>query len=251
MSVALAGTWLPRGELPRFERLHPQLMGSFQSVTLIMPPEEQTMAAAANQLPGVRAIASERWRVGRNESLAVALEMGATHLMYSDFDRVLRWIECYPDELEQTIERIQQSNCLVIGRTARAFETHPHSLRESEQIINDVFAHITGLRYDICVAARGLSRAAAQRVLAESRVQSALGVDGEWIYLLQRAGYNLDYVEVEGMEWETADQYLPTAADVETQRRVAEAYDAVPGNWAQRVYVARQIIAALLEITRD
>jgi hypothetical protein len=215
-----------------------------------MPPEEGELAQMAAEMSRVRAIASERWARGRNASLELALERGASHLLYSDFDRALRWAEVYPQELAATVGRIDDSECLVVGRTPRALATHPDCLQETEQIINEVYTHITGHQFDICVAARGLSRAAAERILAESRVPTALGVDGEWLYILQRAGYPLDYIEVDGMDWETADQYLPHAADADTQRRVAEAYDAEARNWSQRVYIAQQIIKALHDISK-
>lgn len=249
MSVALACTWLPRGEMVRFQRLHPYLLTLFDSITLVMPPEEGDLAEMAAAMPNVYAVASERWARGRNASLELALERGTTHVLYSDFDRALRWAEVYPSELAQTVKRIDDCECLVIGRTPRALATHPDCLQETEQIINEVYAHLTGNVYDICVAARGLSKSAVARILQESRVATALGVDGEWLYILQRAGYPLDYIEVEGMDWETADQFLPHAADGDTQRRVAEAYDAEVRNWSQRVYVAQQIIKALLDIS--
>ena len=250
MSIALASTWLPRGEMVRFQRLHPFLLTVFDSITLVMPPEEADLAAMASQMPHVRAIASESWARGRNASLRFALESDSSHLLYSDFDRVLHWSEIYPNEFAETVSRIDSSECLVIGRTPRALATHPNCLQETEQIINDVYAHITGNRFDICVAARGLSRTAVMRILDESRVATALGVDGEWLYILQRAGYPLEYIEVDGMDWETADQYLPHAADADTQRSTAEAYDTQVANWSQRIYVAQQIINALLDISK-
>jgi hypothetical protein len=250
VSVALVSTWQPRGELARFQRLHPLMTRVFSSIVLVLPPDADEMTAMVSEMPNVRARTDGEWRMGRHNALRLGLETDATHLLYSDFDRALRWAELYPDELGATIKQLDECECLVIGRTERAFATHPRCLRETEQVINEVFAHVTGLAFDVCVAARGLSRSAAMRVLADSQVESSLGVDGEWLYLLQRAGYPLDYVQVEGMDWETADQYLPAAADTETQRRAAEAYDANPQHWAQRVFVMQHIIRALLAVDK-
>lgn len=248
MSVALVSTWQPRGELARFQRLHPLLTRMFSAIVLVMPPDAEEMAAIARQMPRVRASTDGEWRLGRHNALRLGLETDAIHLLYSDFDRALRWAELYPDELAATVRRLNDCECLVIGRSERAFATHPRCLRETEQVINEVFAHVTGLAFDICVASRGLSRGAAARILADSRVESSLGVDGEWLYLLQRAGYPLDYVQVEGMDWETADQYRPAAADAETQRHAADEYDLSPQHWAQRVSVMQHIMRALLAV---
>ena len=71
-----------------------------------------------------------------------------------------------------------------------------------------------------------------------------MGTDSEWIVLLQRAGYRVESVEVDGLDWETADRYLDQAADGETQRRAADAYDADPQHWSLRLEVAQEIIEA-------
>jgi hypothetical protein len=64
---------------------------------------------------------------------------------------------------------------------------------------------------------------------------------------LQRAGFKIDYVVVEGLDWESADHYQEQSADPESQRREAEVYDADPAHWRRRVEVAREIIQCGLE----
>ena len=71
-----------------------------------------------------------------------------------------------------------------------------------------------------------------------------MGTDSEWIILLHRAGYRIDAVEVDGLDWETADRYLDHAADADTQRRVAAEYDADPEHWSFRVQMTQDIIDA-------
>ncbi len=249
MSVALTSTWQPNGELPRLQRFHLRLMRLFESITIVLPPTaDEALVAALNALDDLHPVVTQTWPRGRHVALDEALKRPATHMLYCDLDRLIRWVELYPDELAATVEHVETCDCLVIGRTERALMTHPRSLRETEQMANDVFAHVTGLPYDICVATRGFSHAAAVRVLAESLVENSLGVDGEWVYICQRAELKLDFVAVAGMDWETADQRLDQAADAETQRRAAEAFDGEVSNWAGRVRVARAIIGGLLGI---
>lgn len=252
MSIALASTWQPRGELARLQRYHARLMDSFASLTIVLPPSvDDMLVATLDGMASVYPVVAQHWARGRHIALEKALERSATHILYCDLDRMIRWVELYPDELATTVARAQAGDCLVVGRTPYAWETHPRSLRQTEQIINDVFAHAMGVTMDICVATRGFSRAAAERVLRESRAESSLGVDGEWLYVVRRSGMMLDYVQVDGMDLETADQGLDAAATAQQQRAFCEAYDAEAPNWAQRVFVANQIIGALLHIAKD
>jgi hypothetical protein len=252
MSIALASTWQPRGELPRLQRYHARLMESFESLTIVLPSSAgDVLVAALDGMDGVYPVVAEQWARGRHIALESALKRPATHILYCDLDRIIRWVELYPDELAATMVQAQSEDCFVIGRTLYAWETHPRSLRHTEQIINEVFAHVMGVSMDICVATRGFSRVAAERVLRESQAESSLGVDGEWLYIVRRAGMTLDYLQVDGMDLETADQGLDTAADAERQRAFCEAYDAEASNWAQRVFVANQIIGALLRIAKE
>jgi len=64
---------------------------------------------------------------------------------------------------------------------------------------------------------------------------------------LNRAGYTIETLFVDGLDWESADQYRVQAADPEIQVEVAKAYDSDPLNWSQRVKVALEIVQAGLE----
>jgi hypothetical protein len=251
MSIALTSTWQPRGELPRLQRFHARLLETFGSMTIVLPPSAgEILVATLGSMAGVYPVVANDWTRGRHIALESALERPAEHIVYCDLDRMIRWVELYPDELTSTMGLAQKADCLVIGRTPYAWETHPRSLRQTEQIINEVFAHVMGTAMDICVATRVFSRAAVECVLRESKTESSLGVDGEWLYIIRRAGMALDYVQVDGMDFETADQGLDAAADRERQRAYGEQYDGEASNWAQRVFVANQIISALLNIAK-
>ena len=45
-------------------------------------------------------------------------------IMYIDFDRLIHWINNFPDEIQKILNLTDFDN-LHIGRTSRAFETHP------------------------------------------------------------------------------------------------------------------------------
>ncbi|MBN1660318.1 MAG: hypothetical protein JXA93_18110 [Anaerolineae bacterium] len=119
----------------------------------------------------------------RRATLRAGLEAGTAHLQMCDFDRALHWAAHYPDEMENTIAGVAGHDLLVLGRTARAWATHPAYQRDTEPLFNHAFALATGLAWDIGAGSRGLSRRAAEALLALSREQT-VGVDAEWPLLL-------------------------------------------------------------------
>jgi hypothetical protein len=195
-------------------------------------------------LPEVQVMKHYDWVVGRKHSQEMALEFDCDFVHYVDCDRLLRWFELRPDELRRTIDRLQTVDCLVIGRTEVAFATHPRCLRDTERITNDVFSHFLDQPLDLCAGSKAFSRDAAEFITRNSQPTYGWCTDAEWIVLLHRAGYSIDSLLVDGLDWETADRYLPHAADAETQRRAAEAYDTDPRNWEGRVRVAQESIQA-------
>jgi hypothetical protein len=248
MSVTLTCTWQPRGELPRFVRMKAQLQTLFFRIVVVLPPDADENIREQLVEHGVDARIAGDWKRGRHIALESALRDGSTHMLYVDFDRLLRWAELFANELEQVVAQLQTVECLIVGRTPQAFATHPRSLRDTEQVANDVFSHLFGQSVDICVATRGFAQGAAEFVLAQGKAATSLEVDGEWPLLLHQADYRVHYVAINGMDWETADQYLPAAADAETQRKAAEAFDQDRQNWVVRVFVAQMIVSGMLRV---
>ncbi|MEP7292537.1 MAG: hypothetical protein ABI835_12185 [Chloroflexota bacterium] len=142
------------------------------------------------------------------------------------------------------VERIPTTDCLVVGRTAAAHATHPQALQQTEKLSNGVFSHRVGRPLDFSSGSKAFSRAAGEFLLRNSTPGSVMGTDSEWIVLLKRGGFAIEQVLVDGLDWETADRYLPDAADAETQRRLATEYDADAEHWRFRVQVAQEIIDA-------
>ncbi|MBI5670261.1 MAG: histidine phosphatase family protein [Chloroflexi bacterium] len=245
MSVALATTYHPRGEIGRLRRLLPELHAVYSSISLSLPPTATAEDVAAIQaLNGVHVLVNDEWQHGRYNALKAGLECGADAIHYADMDRLLRWVETRPDEWRTTVEQVGQVDCLVIGRTAAAWETHPRALYEAERIINRTFSKLLGQDMDFGAGSKGFSRRAAEFLIASTTPGRALGADTEWPVLLYRAGLRVTSVLVDGLDWESADRYQEQAADADTQRRLAAAYDNVAQNWAMRVRVTQQIVDA-------
>jgi hypothetical protein len=253
LSVALAVTWNPRGEMPRFERLLPQLQQVYSGLAISFPPAANpavtkafTSGDYANR-SDLRVYVNLAWAGGRYMALQTALELEADFIHYADMDRLLRWAETRPEEWRQAVQALQASDCLVMGRSPAAYRTHPRSLVQTEAISNRVVSHILGREMDVSAGSKGFSRRAAEFLLDNTQPGRALGTDAEWPILLQRAGYRVDYRVMDGLDWESADRYQEQAAGSADQRQAAKQVDADPQSWEWRVQVAAEIVQVALE----
>jgi hypothetical protein len=96
-------------------------------------------------------------------------------------------------------------------------------------------------------AGRGLSRAAAALIVAESRDDS-VGSDCSWPLLCRAAGLRLGYQETEGMEFETLDRFADEVAAIGGPQGWLDAFDADPRQWLARLDLARaEIVAAIAQ----
>jgi hypothetical protein len=219
----------------------------YSGIAISLPPDvDRSIVDRLEELPFVSAVMTHDWSWGRYAALQRALEFDAARIQYADFDRLLRWVETNPAELLSTLDRSRESDCLIVGRTVAAYRTHPHALVQTEAISNRVVSYLLGLAVDVSAGAKVFSRAAAEFLVENCRPDSrdghALGTDAEWPITLQRAGFIMNYLEVDGLDWETADRFMEEAAGLESQRLAAEAYDAEPQNWARRVAIAMEIV---------
>ena len=180
----------------------------------------------------------------RRKALRAGLEAGTTHLQMCDFDRALHWVAHYPWELEAVIAEIARYDLLVLGRTERAWATHPPYQADTEPLFNKVFALVTGLSWDVGAGSRGFSRRGAAKLLELSR-EPTIGIDAELpLLLLGEEGFDVSFRACEGLEFETADRF---GAEIEA----AGSYDrweaemcANPARWVYRLRVALLIAEA-------
>jgi hypothetical protein len=180
----------------------------------------------------------------RRKALRAGLETGTSHLQMCDFDRALHWVAHYPQELGTILAEIPQYDLLVLGRTERAWATHPPYQADTEPLFNKVFALVTGLSWDVGAGSRGFSRRGAEKLLELSR-EPTVGIDAELPLLLLRSeGFDVGFRACEGLEFETADRF---GAEIEAAGSY-EAWEAEmsadPARWAHRLRVAQLIAEA-------
>ncbi|HEX6303139.1 MAG TPA: hypothetical protein VFZ76_03050 [Anaerolineales bacterium] len=161
-------------------------------------------------------------------------------------------METRPEEWRRCLERIPQADCTIVERSEAAWASHPQALRQTERIANFFMSHFLGQVYDLSAGSKGFSRRAARFILANSsespgKPGRALGTDAEWPLLLFRGGFRLQSLQVDGLDWESADRYKEQAVSFDDQRLAAQAYDADPHNWQDRVRIAQEIIESGLD----
>ena len=190
----------------------------------------------------------------RRDVMRRALAYDAPAIMYCDADRVLHWAQCNADELHEVARTLDRHDFTVLGRTPRAFASHPRIQRDTEAIINHVFATLSGDSWDITAAARGCSRRAAERLVVEA-VDDTIGVDATWPLWARHAhGLTVGYRETEGLEFETADRFQAEVVAAGGRDRWIAALDADPALWAERLELARIEVAAMRDfrpLTKD
>jgi hypothetical protein len=241
--IALASTWHPRGENQRLARAWKRISETYRTVSVVVP-SDAPCAQLADEVGAAQQSfsAAPNWSRARYEALRLAVATGASAIEYVDMDHLLRWIETRPDEWSRVTGTVAQTPFLVVGRSPQAYSTYPLAIRETERPTNHVFSRIFGQEMDLCAATRGMSRDVAGMVLRESATAATFGVDIEWPAIAFRHGVKLTYVEADGLDWESADQYQDTAADAARQSELAAQYDRDPDNWSFRVRAAEGLI---------
>jgi len=260
MTVALAVTYHdPEGRMhQQIKRVLPVLTDLFGGLALrashsAHPPSLALFAEAGAAIArGTPERAVERFKLGqaRREAVALALQFDCPFILYCDGDRVLHWAERYPKELEQVVTGMADYDFTVLGRTPRAFDSHPRIQRDTEAIVNRAFATVSGHAWDVTAATRGLARRAAMAILAGCPDEE-VSTDVSWPLFLERAGsFSLGYIATEGMEFETPDRYGEEIAQAGGLAPWLARLDADPRNWAHRLDMARVEVEAMTPYAR-
>ncbi|TNF87076.1 MAG: hypothetical protein EP301_07420 [Gammaproteobacteria bacterium] len=242
MTIALATALCdPDAELlPKARALWPSLQTIFaaQAIHVTSNTHRDWLDFLTEQEVPIRQSAPAWDHIGlhRRRSLEIALAHFDVHrLIYLDPDHVLRWLERNPEELGGVVTSVGAWDCLVMGRSPSAFAAAPQRLRDTEVVVNRIYALMTGRTWDLMMAARGFTRAAAQ-LITDSCTEDTIGNDVAWPLLIEQAGMSLGYLEADGLTYETNKVYANDLEDAE---------DADPEAWMLRVHAAHQQIDAM------
>jgi SAM-dependent methyltransferase len=253
MSVCLATSWYPRGELPRLIRFLPLLETQYTGIVISLIPRDdedvirQFTSGKFSKNPKLIFCVNPEERNGRYLAVKKALDIPADFVHYVDMDRLLHWVETRPEEFKRMVEEIERHDCVIFGRTPTAYLTHPQALIATERISNKVVSHFLNTDLDVSAGSKSFNRSAAQYIADHCQSDNAVGTDAEWSIRLKQAGFTLKFIQVEGLDWESADQFQQQAANKDEQAQASLIYDADPMHWSQRVDIAASIIQAAFE----
>lgn len=199
----------------------------------------------------VSVVSSNGYGFGARNAFNQALSFNELY-HWVDSDRILHWLNAYPDELKKLLDNPPQSDYTILGRTERARLTHPQSWTYCEMPCNRLAGKRFGREIDICVANVFLSRDAIEWILQDSSSQN-WGILTEWpLTVASHSGAdNLSYIAIEGNEWEDPDYFaeeISLAGGLEQWK--TEKYDS-EREWQKRLQNSIDIIAPLLKHRPD
>jgi hypothetical protein len=226
--------------LPKAQLLWPGLTERFDTVAIHVTTDThpEWMTFLANQSVPTRTAPPAWDHIGlhRRRSLEIALDhFDGERIFYVDPDHILRWLEREPAELEEAMKLVGLWDCLIVGRSPAAFDAAPARLRETETVVNQIYALMTGRSWDLLMAARGLSRTGAETIVRTS-AENTIGNDMAWPLLIEQAGLTLGYLEADGLTYETNTAYA---------NELRDDLDEDPEAWMLRVYAANQQVDAM------
>lgn len=143
------------------------------------------------------------------------LEKENRKVFYIDFDRLVHWILEYPEELKNVLRETQEYDYFHIGRSKRAFESHPETQKNTEKIINNIGSEALDFENpkDLISVCFVFNKTLCQKILSLEN-KTSTGFYGTWPLIFWSEASTKNYMEVEGLEWETPDRYISEIKEI-------------------------------------
>lgn len=188
----------------------------------------------------------------RRRAVADALRSGANCIFSCDFDRWLHWAQCFPEELAALGSRVANECAdawyVCLGRTSRAYATHPLAQRVAEKATNHPLSLALGRQVDATAGASWLTREGAEIVLCDS-IEPTLATDAEWPMLVHLVDpKRVAFLACEGLEFETADRFGPEIQAAGGLAAWCNRTYETPEVWESRLRLATDSVAAITRL---
>jgi hypothetical protein len=169
-------------------------------------------------------------------------------IFYIDFDRLIHWINSFPEELASIVTNPIEVDYLHLGRTSRAFETHPPTQKETEGIINEIGSKILGFSdvKDIISVCFLISKELGEYII-RLKNETITGFYSSWPIIFWSLAESKKYLEVEGLEWETPDQFKEEINELGYENWLIKFQSA--GEWKRRVKLLHEGLIELSQLT--
>ena len=226
---------------------------------VVIAASPATDARLTNRLAQLGAQVVAGGQAGEGRRAALTAVGGDQSAYFScDFDRWLHWVRFWPQELAALPARAARLGSkrtspwyVCLGRTARAFATHPAAQRLPETATNRALSAAAGRSLDAAAGAAWLTPEAVKIILAGSCEPTA-ATDLEWpALILREEPSRLRGLRCEGLEWETPDFHtaeIIAAGGLAAWTRVT--FD-TPAMWAARLRLAAASGAALERVLSE
>jgi hypothetical protein len=177
----------------------------------------------------------------RKRLLEYGINSGFASFHLVDMDRLLHWAKAFPAELKKVAELIPQYSFLVLGRTIRAYDTHPLNQKDTECLPNKVVSLLCRKELDVTAGSRGVSSEAAEVIIKYSKGRY-FDSDSEWPIIIQcKTNIEITYLEVEGLEWETPIKRTVMKLNDGRTVDVKDFNELNPESWVYRIMLANRI----------
>ncbi len=222
-----------------------RVRASYASALAVPSPATVAESTAALALAG--------WEVtpgvtGPDRGLWATVRLGLARpverIHFCDLDRLIHWLLRYPDELANLPRQWGEHDLTMLVRSARALASHPLCQVLTEGIANAVLAYRLGLPVVDAFSGSYVWRRRAAEALVDAPVPHDLRFYSEGVMSPFRAGCSIGWLEVDGLEWETPDQYPAEIARLGYAGWLAEFES--PAQWRHRAEMARLFVAAAL-----
>lgn len=238
--------------LPLLQR-HAPLLARYAAAAVAVTPATDPRITRLLETAGARPIPGgpEIGR-GRRNAVAAASHAAREDVLCIDFDRWLHWAGAAPEELLALPERIARKRpapwYACVGRTARAWKTHPAVQQACEGPTNRAISLAAGQDLDATAGCCWLSPQGVVVVLSHS-TEETNATDLEWpAFILRHDPVRLTGVRTEGLEFETPDFHpREIAAAGGREAWIATAYER-PAVYAARLRLAADSAAALARV---
>lgn len=155
----------------------------------------------------------------RRRVLSYALESATpeSQLIYCDFDRMITWFKYYPIEIKKIASEKITSDYVIVGRTKKAFESHPISWQQTEKITNTAASDYFEMsQVDITAGSAMMTYQSGELIKQYSKHSHT---DCEWPLIVKNNGGSLAEVKTDGLMYTELNQPNLLEAD-EYKRRL-------------------------------
>lgn len=174
---------------------------------------------------------------GMFRTVRLGLDRGSDPIHYCDLDRFVHWLARFPDELSALPGVWHDHDLTMLVRSPRAFATHPPAQTLTEAIGNRAIGHHLGMAPADALSGSYLWKPAAARAVADFSGPRDLRFYAVGVLAPFNAGCSVGSHVVEGLEWETPDQYPDEIATLGYDAWLARFQ--TPEQWRHRTEMAK------------